>query len=312
MMTESISHYRILEKIGAGGMGEVYKARDTRLDRLAAIKVLPPGAVSDDSRKRRFFAEAKAASALNHPNIVTIYDADSDSETSFIAMEYVPGRTLAQVIAGKPMAIEQAVGYAIQISGALAAAHSAGIVHRDLKPGNVMITGEGRVKLLDFGLAKLLAPAKEDTPGDQTRTLHSSALTEAGAILGTIGYMSPEQVSGQDVDARSDIFSFGVVVYEMVTGTRPFGGPTAMDTAASILKDELKNPSDLIGVVPALLDRIVRHCLAKKPEVRFQNISDVGRLLEDVREDLGSSTRRAPVESRSLGCAPPFRSRSLY
>ncbi len=236
MIGESLSHYRILDKLGAGGMGVVYKARDERLNRVVALKILLPDLVSDPIRKRRFAAEAQAASALNHPNIVAVYDIGSDRGADFIAMEYVPGRTLEQSIARKPLPIVETVGYAIQIAEALAAAHRADIVHRDLKPGNIMVAAQGRIKLLDFGLAKLLEPysnaaSDESSP---TRTVGGvpPPLTEEGHIVGTMAYMSPEQLTAGVVDARTDIFSFGIVLYEMLTGRRPFLGSSGIETAA--------------------------------------------------------------------------------
>jgi serine/threonine protein kinase len=207
--------YEVLGLIGSGGMGEVYKARDTRLDRTVAIKVLPAEKVADPERRHRFVQEAKAASALNHPNIVTIYDIGQTDGIDFIAMEYVAGKTLEQVIPRHGMRLNEALRYAVQMADALAKAHAAGIIHRDLKPGNVMVTDEGQIKVLDFGLAKLTeaGPLGNDEP---TRTMKPA--TEEGTIVGTVAYMSPEQAEGKKVDARSDIFSFGAVLYEMLTG----------------------------------------------------------------------------------------------
>jgi serine/threonine protein kinase/Tol biopolymer transport system component len=292
MIAESVSHYRILEKLGAGGMGIVYKARDTRLDRVVALKVLPQDLLSDPVRKQRFQAEAKAASALNHPNIVTIYDIGSDNGTDFIAMEYVPGTTLGQLIGHKPLPVAEAIGYAVQIAEALAVAHRAGIVHRDLKPGNIMIPPPGRVKLLDFGLAKLVRGHADGQPHDfsPTETLGeiTTGLTEEGFIVGTVAYMSPEQLTGGTVDARTDIFSFGVVLYEMLTGCRPFAGSSSLETAGQILNVEPKPARALVPGIPLALERIVRHCLRKNADDRLQSIADVARLLGDVREDLAS------------------------
>src|ERR1700692_4894591 len=204
MVGRTISHYEIVEKLGEGGMGVVYKARDTHLDRFVAIKVLPPENVADAERKRRFVQEAKSASALNHPNIITIYDISSDDGIDFIAMEYVAGKALNQLIARKGLPLGEALKYGVQIADALAAAHAAGVVHRDLKPGNVMVTDSGLVKILDFGLAKVSVAAQRT---EETQTL-GTPMTMEGAILGTVHYMSPEQAQGSKVDARSDIFSF--------------------------------------------------------------------------------------------------------
>jgi serine/threonine-protein kinase len=241
--------YEILGKLGEGGMGVVYKARDSRLDRFVAVKVLPPERFADPDRKRRLVNEAKAASALNHPNIVTIHDIGRAGEVDFIAMEYVEGRTLRERIAAGPLPLEEALQYAIQVADALAKAHCAGIVHRDLKPANLMVTGDGLVKLLDFGLAKLSEPG-------ETQTL---------AVLGTPGYMSPEQAEGRPADARSDIFCFGAVLLEMLAGRRP-----------SLLEAE---PELLHGVPPAV-EQVVRRCLARRPEDRFQTAAELKAALE--------------------------------
>jgi len=227
MVGRTVSHYQILEKLGEGGMGVVYKAMDTHLDRLVAIKVLPREKVADAERKRRFVQEAKSASALNHPNIVTIYDIDSADGIDFIAMELIVGKTLERWIPRHGLRLNEALKYSVQIADALAAAHSAGIVHRDLKPNNVMVTEQGLVKVLDFGLAKLTEPSAP--PEDEaTRTL--KATTEEGTIVGTASYMSPEQAEGKKIDARSDTFSFGALLYEMVTGRRAFQGDSQIAT----------------------------------------------------------------------------------
>jgi serine/threonine protein kinase len=240
----TIAHYFIEEKIGAGGMGVVYKARDTHLERNVAIKVLPVEAVADLERKRRFVQEAKSASALNHPNIIHIYDIDSADGSDFIAMEYVAGKALNQLIGRNGLQIGEALKYAVQIADALAAAHDAGIVHRDLKPANIMVTEKGLVKVLDFGLAKLI----ETSQGDTTATTHTiEPLTEEGRIIGTVAYMSPEQAEGRKVDTRSDIFSFGSVLYEMLTGSRAFQGSSKIGILSSVLHQE---PKPIEGVPP--------------------------------------------------------------
>src|SRR5262245_5497015 len=228
MIGKTISHYRILEKLGEGGMGVVYKARDTHLDRLVALKVLPPEKVPDAERKRRFVQEAKAASALNHPNIITIYDMDQVGDVNFIAMEYVAGKALSELIPQNGMKLNDALKYSIQIADALARAHEGGIVHRDLKPGNVMVSREGLVKVLDFGLAKLI----DVEPADDSRVTVTASKTAAGTVIGTAAYMSPEQAQGHKVDARSDIFSFGAVLYELLTGRRAFRSDSVMGTIA--------------------------------------------------------------------------------
>jgi serine/threonine protein kinase len=227
MIGKTLGHYQITNQIGKGGMGVVYRAQDTHLDRRVAIKVLPVEAVSDSRRKQRFVQEAKSASALNHANIIHIYDINETDGVDFIVMEYVPGKTLAQLITKhKGLKTDEALNYAVQIADALAAAHAAGIVHRDLKPANIMVTESGLVKVLDFGLAKLMESA-QGSESETTRTMQST--TGPGVILGTAPCMSPEQAQGKALDARSDIFSFGSVLHEMLTGQRAFDGESNMD-----------------------------------------------------------------------------------
>ena len=290
MVGRTISHFEVLDKLGEGGMGVVYKARDTHLDRFVAIKVLPPERVADPERKRRFVQEAKAASALNHPNIITIHDITQESGIDFIVMELVPGKTLDELIPRRGMGLNKALKVAVQVADALAAAHAAGIIHRDLKPGNVMVTEDGRVKVLDFGLAKLTETTAlgEDEP---TRTLRPA--TEEGAILGTVAYMSPEQAQGKPVDARSDIFALGSLLYEMVTGRRAFHGDTKISTLAAIINQE---PAPLATETPRDLEKIITRCLRKDPERRFQHMSDARVALLELKED---------TDSGKLAPAPP-------
>ncbi|MGA9626632.1 MAG: protein kinase, partial [Bryobacteraceae bacterium] len=285
---QPISHYEILDKLGEGGMGVVWKARDTRLNRLVAIKTLPAGKLADEGRQRRFIQEAQAASALNDPNIVTIYEIASENGADFIAMEYVDGKTLGQLIPKRGMRLEETLRYAIQMAGALAKAHAAGIVHRDLKPGNIMINAEGRVKLLDFGLAKLTEANPPGGPDEDTRTLR--AHSEEGTIAGTAAYMSPEQAESKPVDARSDIFSFGAVLYEMATGTRAFHGDSKLSTLSAVLRENPKPPSQVASDVPRELDRIIARCLRKDPARRFQAMPDLKVALEDLKEESDSGT----------------------
>jgi serine/threonine-protein kinase len=273
MTGQTISHYTVLDKLGQGGMGVVYQARDTRLDRLVALKFLPPEKLADPDRKARFIREARAASALNHPNIITIYDIASEAGQDFILMEYVAGQTLSQLISGKGLPPKEAIKYALQIADALAAAHAKGIIHRDLKPGNLMVTEDGLVKVLDFGLAKLTEPSG---PGESTAT----------AVVGTVAYMSPEQAEGIRVDARSDIFSFGAVLYEMLVGRRAFSG---------LLREE---PAPLLDVPPEL-DHIVTRCLCKNPNDRFQRAADLRQALEESARALDR-----PVSLPSIAVLP--------
>jgi len=295
MVGKTLRSYRINSKIGAGGMGVVYKAVDSRLDRPAAIKVLGASAFSAE-REKRFVQEAKAASSLNHANIVTIYDIDTQEiegkPVHYIAMEYVAGETLDHVI-GKGLGVRTAIKYAAQIADALAAAHAAGIVHRDLKPSNVMVTPQGVVKVLDFGLAKLNDEAQADAFAE---TVHGdgASLTEEGTILGTVAYMSPEQADGKRVDARSDIFSFGSVLYEMVTGRRAFAGGSKLSSLSAVLHTEPQPPSQAVPDIPPELDRIIGRCLKKDPARRWQSMADVKVALDELRDEMDSSSIGLP------------------
>ncbi len=292
MVGKTLRSYRIESKLGAGGMGVVYKAVDTRLDRTVAIKVLAASGVTPD-REKRFVQEAKAASSLNHANIVTIYDIDTQEiegkPVRYIAMEYVAGETLDHLIGRKGLAVRTALKYASQIADALAAAHAAGIVHRDLKPANVMVTPQGLVKVLDFGLAKLSEEGQADAFAE---TLHGdgASLTEAGTILGTVAYMSPEQADGKKVDARSDIFSFGSVLYEMVTGRRAFAGGSKLSSLSAVLHTEPQPASLSAPDIPLELDRIIARCLKKDPARRWQSMADVKVALDELRDETESSS----------------------
>ena len=291
MIGQTLSHYQILEKLGEGGMGVVYKARDNHLDRLVAIKVLLAERLADPDRKRRFVQEAKAASALNHPNIITIYDIDQAAGLDFIAMEYVTGKPLDNLVVRKGLKLTTALKYAVQMADGLAAAHAAGIIHRDLKPANVMVTENGLVKVLDFGLAKLVEQAPAGDSDEAETVLHTSRdRTVEGAIVGTISYMSPEQAEGKPVDARSDIFSLGLVLYEMVTGRKAFQGATKLATLSDILHKEPKRASEIVEGVPTEVERIISLCLRKEPSRRFQHMSDVKVELEELKEELESGT----------------------
>ena len=253
--------YQIEEPLGAGGMGEVFRAKDTRLGRVVAIKVLPHDKVSDPERQKRFLQEARAASALNHPNIVTLHDIANDNGIDYLVMEYVPGKSLDKIITAKGLALKEVVGYVIQIASALVAAHAAGIVHRDIKPANVIVTQDGHVKILDFGLAKLI---DNEAAGEH--------LTEAGTVVGTVAYMSPEQASAQTLDHRTDIFSLSVMLYEMIAGTRPFRGKSHVETMNAIIN----TAAPTLEKQPPELQEIVDKALAKDPKERYQHAGDLG------------------------------------
>jgi serine/threonine protein kinase len=309
-----ILHYTLLEKLGAGGMGEIYKAQDKRLSRFVAIKVLPPNQISNPEMQRRFIQEAQAASALNHPNIITIYDILDEGDSQYIVMEYVAGETLLKAIPPGGLRVPQVLRYATQIADALTVAHAAGIIHRDLKPANVMVTGSGLVKLLDFGLAKWTGNAAANSAvagttvtgtysGDQA-TLTQSPLTVEGSILGTLNYMSPEQAEGKRVDARSDIFSFGAVLYEMATGRRAFEGDSAVSTLSAVLRDEVTPIATLAPDVPRELDEIISRCLQKNPDERWQSMKDVEGALNSLKKKSDSGILYNPGAARSAGKGP--------
>jgi len=285
MIGQRLLHYEIVEKLGEGGMGVVYKARDTHLDRFVAIKVLPPEKVADPERKRRFVQEAKAASALNHPNIVTVHDISSDAGHDFITMEYVAGKTLDRLIGHKGLGLKETLDYAIQATGALTKAHGAGIVHRDLKPSNIMVTGDGLVKVLDFGLAKLTETALGEDEATRTAKPH----TEEGTVVGTAAYMSPEQARGEALDARTDLFSFGTVLYEMATGRPAFSGGTVAVLLDAILHKAPTAPVRLNLDCPAELERIINKALDKDRGLRYQTASDLRADLQRLKRDSDSA-----------------------
>jgi len=293
MIGRTVGHYRITEKLGGGGMGVVYKAEDTRLHRSVALKFLPEGAAKDPQALERFRREARAASALNHPNICTIYDIDEADGAHFISMEYVRGKTVHQLIQARDLPLRQAVEYAIQIADALSKAHAAGIVHRDLKPSNVMITEEGLVKVLDFGLAKLTRRAAAASgSGEEDKGSSLEQVTGEGVVLGTLSYMSPEQARGEEIDYRSDIFSIGIVLYQMITGELPFQGPHA----ASVLEKLLNHPTPSLKrvnpYIPDVLDRTIARATAKNPEDRFQSMRELAASLQSLNgtKDLNATT----------------------
>jgi len=295
MVGRRLLHFDIIEKLGEGGMGVVYKARDTHLDRLVAIKVLPAEKVADPERRHRFVQEAKAASALNHPNIITIYDITQADGLDFIVMEHVEGKTLDALIPRTGMRLGEVLKTSVQIARALAAAHGRGIIHRDLKPANVMVGPGGTVKVLDFGLAKL-TEAIPQARNSEAPT--ADARTGAGVILGTAAYMSPEQAEGKPVDARSDIFPFGSVLYEMATGRQAFAGDSWTSTVAAVLNREPKPLGDL----PHDLEKTILRCLRKDPHKRFQHMDDVCVALEELKEESDSGKLGAvvPAPARAL------------
>ncbi len=296
--------YELIAAIGAGGMGEVYRAKDTRLDRTVAVKVLPAHLSSPESRLR-FEREAKTISQLSHPHICALYDVGHQGEVDYLVMEYLEGETLAERLAKGPLPLELTLRYGSEIADALEKAHRQGIVHRDLKPGNVMVTKSG-VKLLDFGLAKVLAPVSSVS---QFTALPTQAVpvTREGSLLGTLQYMAPEQLEGKEADARTDIFAFGALLYEMATGKKTFSGATQASLIGSILRDEPRPISEVVALTPLTLDRLVKVCLAKDPEERWQTARDVGLQLREIardRERPGPSAIRPPAPSKAARALP--------
>ncbi|MEW6366229.1 MAG: protein kinase [Acidobacteriota bacterium] len=302
--SKMIGHYAVIDQLGRGGMGEVFVARDTKLDRKVALKVLAHEVTADAERLQRFQREAKMLAALNHPNIVTIFSVEEAEELHLLVMELVEGKTLRQVIPRGGLPLAKFFDIALPLAEALSAAHERGITHRDLKPENVMVTDSGRVKVLDFGLAKV---SHGHAYSESTHESSTKAVTQLGVILGTVPYMSPEQAQGKPVDHRSDIFSLGIVLYEMLAGERPFKGETVSDLIASILRDTPGSVSSLRTGVPRELGRIVRHCLEKNPQDRIQSALDLHIQLKGLWKDLEleraitsgkrrySTTRRRPL-----------------
>jgi eukaryotic-like serine/threonine-protein kinase len=298
LIGRTLGHYRITAAIGAGGMGEVYRATDTKLGRDVAIKMLPAAVAQDAERLARFEREARSLASLNHPNIVTIFSVEEASDGRFLAMELVEGEGLDTLLAPGGLPLPRFFEIAVPLADALSAAHERGIVHRDLKPGNVMVTREGRVKVLDFGLAKL--EAADSNPNlTSTPTESRADLTSEGQVFGTVAYMSPEQARGGKVDARSDVFSLGIVLYQMVTGERPFQGASAVDMISSILRDTPPSVADRRADVPPHLARVLRRCLEKDPRDRYQTSRDVYNELRDLRTAAAAGAKAVPSARRT-------------
>ena len=300
LVGRQVGPYKIHSLLGVGGMGEVYLAQDPRLDRAIALKILPTELASDPDRMRRFVREAKAASALKHPNVATIYEIGKSEEFHFIAMEYVEGQTLANKISGRPLPIAEIVDIGIQVADALDEAHRKGITHRDIKPANLMLTSREQVKILDFGLAKVTRPEGQAIGSD----ISTVVKTETGVVMGTVQYMSPEQVLGKEVDHRTDIFSLGVVLYEMATGRLPFTGTSSSETMDRVLHGQPEAIARFNYDVPAELERIVRKCLEKDRERRYQSARDLLIDLKNLKRDSDA----APVAGHDV--RPPIRAAS--
>jgi predicted Ser/Thr protein kinase len=322
MIGQTLKHYKVEELLGKGGMGVVYRARDTRLQRSVALKLISPELVADQARKRRFLVEARAAAAVTHPAIAQIYDIDEADGTTFIAMEYVDGRTVGRLIVEGELDLQGAVEIGYQVAEGLAKAHEANIVHRDIKSDNIMVTRDGHAKLLDFGLAKLMDSGQEYSaaPGPASRTLTlEQAQTIAGAVLGTLNYMSPEQARGRNLDQRSDIFSLGVVLYEMVSGELPFKGDSPLDTMHAIAFEEAKPVTSLRRNLPPQIHQIISRCLRKRPEDRYPDARELAADLKRLKQDLDTGTRltllpqeRLRVWLESAKTWVPFGTKGMY
>jgi eukaryotic-like serine/threonine-protein kinase len=294
-----LGRYEIRSHIGAGGMGEVYLARGTKLERTVALKILPAGAAADRQRMQRFIQEARAASGLSHPNILTIHEIEQIDSIHLIATEFIDGETLRQQLKMGPLESAEALDISVQMASALAAAHAAGIIHRDIKPENVMLRRDGIVKVLDFGLAKLSARVDPELKVDPDTATKVLVQTEPGVVIGTVAYMSPEQARGKDVDARTDVFSLGVVIYEMLSGRVPFNGETRSDVIAAILKTEPSPLADDSRQVPRELERIVRKCLQKNRGRRYSSARELQIDLKNLQRELEVGTAAPTPQSQT-------------
>ena len=304
---DRLGPYEIIGFVGAGGMGEVYRARDQRLNRDAAIKILHASVAADPERLRRFTAEAQAVAALNHPNVLTIYEVGTQGDRPFIATELLEGATLRATLEAGGLPVSKAIEYARQTASGLAAAHTKGVAHRDIKPENLFVTNDGRIKILDFGLAKTYSAAEHAS----TEDTHLQSGTSPGMVMGTAGYMSPEQVRARPIDHRTDIFSLGVVLYEMLAGRRPFGGDSGVETMNAILTADTPDVLQSGRSMPPVLADIVRHCLEKSPEERFQSARDLSFALQSLSAASGSMATQAGSGAHAGVAAMPARSRRI-
>jgi serine/threonine protein kinase/Flp pilus assembly protein TadD len=299
LAAQQILHYRILQKLGAGGMGEVFLAHDTKLERKVAIKMLPAKSIDDAHARKRLFREARAAATLDHPNICAIHEVNEDGDTVFIVMQYIEGETLAARLLDSPMTPDEVIDVGIQVGEALSEAHSRGVIHRDIKPQNVIITPRGQVKVLDFGLARVAQA--EDTIGPEAKTV--TQLTEEGYIVGTVAYMSPEQLKGQPIDTRSDLFSFGVMLYECAAGKPPFTGGSKIEISSKVLQVDPRRPSEVNPGIPKGLETIILRAMAKEPSDRYQNVDEILRDLRELRASLSGATELMPSVTRQPSSA---------